>query len=186
MNEQEQEIQQLMEKIQKLQAKGSSPQPSPSDFNPEGQFDNQGGSYATTEGNGMFDNQGPTEKPTYNTPQPPSPQPPSPKPQPAQQVLNTTGVQPGQPPREIKPSNVCEQCGLAHPPIPPGQKCPNASFSKEEKNETGLDDAIINKHLVEMRNIILTNMSKKGIKDGKKYFQNVIVKLTKVLEESDD
>lgn len=189
MNEQEKEIQQLMEKIQKLQnAQSGKPQPQAQDFVPDGQFDNQGGGYATTEGNGMFDNQGPSgESPQYSTPPRPSPAPPAPKPHPdPSQIINTTGVQSGSPPKEIRPSNVCEQCGLAHPPIPPGQKCPNSSFSKDEKNETGLDDGIINKHLVEMRNIILTNMSKKGIKDGKKYFQNVIVKLTKVLEESND
>jgi hypothetical protein len=188
MNEQEKEIQQLMEKIQKLQeSQRGTPQQTHQNFNPEGQFDNQGGEYAQTEGNGMFDNQGPQERPYHSTPPGPKPGPPAPKPQPAPaNVINTSGVQPGPPPQTYNPSNVCEQCGLVHPPLKPGQKCPNVSISKDEKNDTGLDDGIINKYLVDMRNIILTNMSKKGIKDGKKYFQNVIVKLTKVLEESND
>ena len=75
---------------------------------------------------------------------------------------------------------VCPQCGLIHPPLRPGEKCPNAPI---EKNEAGIDDGDVHKHLVDMRNIILSKMKEKNIKDGKKFFQYAVIELTKALEK---
>ena len=76
---------------------------------------------------------------------------------------------------------ICPQCKTMHPPLRPGEKCPNSGIG-EMGNKIGIDDVIINKHLVEMKNIIISNMYSKNIKDGKKFFQYAIIELTKSLE----
>ena len=77
--------------------------------------------------------------------------------------------------------DLCKQCGTMHPPIAAGKTCPLISVTSDTK-DSGLDDTIVNKHLVEMRNIIMTQISSKNIKDGKKFFQYAIIELVKVLE----
>lgn len=76
-------------------------------------------------------------------------------------------------------SNVCPQCKTIHPPLRPGEKCPNAS---RDVSKFGLDDTSVNKFIVDIRNIVLSQLSLKGITDGKKFFQFAIIELTKVLE----
>lgn len=78
--------------------------------------------------------------------------------------------------------DVCPQCKLMHPPLRPGEKCPNAGVDDSVKS-TGIDDAIINKHLVDLRNIIMSQLTAKGIKDGKKFLQYSVIELTKALEQ---
>lgn len=75
--------------------------------------------------------------------------------------------------------NVCPQCKTIHPPLRPGESCPNAS---QDISEYGLIDGDINKHLIELRNIVMSQMNKKQIKDGKKFFQFAIIELMKALE----
>ena len=82
----------------------------------------------------------------------------------------------------FKDPNACRQCGVIHPPIREGEKCPNASIISNKEIEAGIDDIIVNKNLVNMRNIIISQMSNKGIKDGKKFFAYAIVELTMALE----
>ena len=77
---------------------------------------------------------------------------------------------------------VCSQCGTMHPPVQPGQKCPLKAVADDPSKTGGLDDVIVNKHLVDMRNIIMAHVSSKGIKDGKKLFQHCVIELTKTLE----
>ena len=89
---------------------------------------------------------------------------------------------PGGAPTPAQMPDACKQCGTMHPPVAAGQKCPLASVSTEPSKSAGLDDVTVNKHLVEMRNIIITQISSKGIKDGKKFFQYAIIELVKVLE----
>jgi len=79
-------------------------------------------------------------------------------------------------------SNVCPQCGTIHPPLPPGGKCPNALASKTMAN-ANLSDESVNKYLSDLKNIVLSNISKKQIKDGNKFFQYLVVELTKLIEK---
>lgn len=91
---------------------------------------------------------------------------------------------PGTVPTPAQMPDVCKDCGTMHPPLAPGKKCPNASVAgKTEQNPLAIDDATINKHLVDIRNIIMAQISSKGIKNQKKFFQYAVVELTKRLEE---
>jgi len=96
----------------------------------------------------------------------------------AQRIAQT--MQQGPPPQPVSSTqSACPECGLIHPPLPQGQKCPNAPL---DKNDMGIDDADVNKHLVDMRNIIMSKMRERGVKDGKKFFQYAVIELTKALE----
>jgi hypothetical protein len=161
-------------------------------------FDNQGGDFAS-HGNGNnigmgFDNQG-NSQPIINNVQPQhyvqdnsTPiqnqihqpvMPPQvqqvPQIQPPQSHISTTP-----PPTTSVDPNTCPECKTIHPPLRPGEKCPNASI--QVKTETKIDDTTINKHLVELRNIILSQMTSKNIKDGKKFFQYIVMELAKACE----
>ena len=162
------------------------------------EFDNQGGDFAEP-GNGNtigmgFDNQGtldpslqPPEQQPMNTPvQPPvQPQPVQPPVQPApQQVMQPPPQQVSSPataPMPAQRGDVCPECNTMHPPLRPGEKCPNVGVG-DAGLAAGIDDATINKHLVDLRNIIISKMSSKGIKNGKKFFQYAVIELTKALE----
>jgi len=77
-------------------------------------------------------------------------------------------------------SHVCPQCKTIHPPLKPGEKCPNAS---QDVSKFGLDDITLNKFIVDIRNMILSQLSKKKIENGTKFFQYAIIELMKILEE---
>jgi len=149
------------------------------------EFDNQGGNFITP-GNGNtigmgFDNQGEENK--TNLFQPVNPVAPAPVQQP---IINTNNVptapsNPSAAPMPAQNADVCPQCNTLHPPVKHGDKCPNVGIG-DAGTKSGIDDTIINKHLVDMRNIIITQLDSKSIKDGKKFFQYAIIELTKVLE----
>ncbi|MFW9871713.1 MAG: hypothetical protein ACFFG0_01335 [Candidatus Thorarchaeota archaeon] len=90
--------------------------------------------------------------------------------QPVVSSPNTSGISMG---------NVCSQCKTIHPPIQMGEKCPNA---KEDLSDKGLDETNINKFLVDIKNMLISQMNSKGIKDGKKLFQFITIELMKILE----
>lgn len=96
--------------------------------------------------------------------------------------LTQTPSNPGSAPQPAQMPDVCKQCGTMHPPVPVGKKCPLASVTSEPSKSGGLDDVTVNKHLVDMRNIIMAQIAKKEIKDGRKFFQYAIIELTKALE----
>ncbi len=73
----------------------------------------------------------------------------------------------------------CPQCGSMHPPINPGEICPN---KKIEIKAAGLKDEDINKFLVSLKNICVSQIESKSIKDGNKLFKHLIMELTKFLE----
>lgn len=77
--------------------------------------------------------------------------------------------------------NECPQCGMIHPPLQPGEKCPNVALAGQE-SLGGLKEEDINKFLVDLRNIVISTMQKKNIQNGRKFFQTAIIKLTKELE----
>lgn len=75
--------------------------------------------------------------------------------------------------------SVCPQCNTMHPPLKPGQKCPVA---KVEVPEAGVSDADISKFVVDLRNIAISQIEKKGIKDGNKLFKHLTIEFMKSLE----
>jgi hypothetical protein len=76
----------------------------------------------------------------------------------------------------------CPQCGTIHPPIPPGQKCPMANI--KVKTETGEEKEIdVNKFMAQLKNIIISQSEQRRVKDIEKLFKNIIVEVTKYLEE---
>jgi hypothetical protein len=79
------------------------------------------------------------------------------------------------------PEGACPQCGIIHPPLPPGARCPMASVKvkTQDGNEKEVD---INKFLVDLKNIILSQSDSKKIKDLEKLFKNIILETTKYLE----
>lgn len=76
----------------------------------------------------------------------------------------------------------CPQCGMAHPPVPAGQKCPMAPVMM--KGQQGEDKIVdVNKFLADLKNIIVSQSEAKEIKDIEKLFKNIIVEVTKYIEE---
>lgn len=155
----------IMEQFRQQQMGGNQMSP-PVQTN---EFDNQGGGFGTYgDGNdiGMgFDNQGSNQfKPTMAPPRP---------------KVQSSVIAPASQPVGV--SGACPECGTLHPPLRPGEKCPNAGIGDSLKS-SGLDDTIINKHLSDLRNIIMSNISSKGVKDGRKFFQHLIISVTKSME----
>jgi len=75
----------------------------------------------------------------------------------------------------------CPQCGLVHPPIAQGQKCPMAGV--KVKNDKGEEKSVdVNKFLAQLKNIIVSQIEQKEIKDVEKIFKNIIVEVTKYIE----
>lgn len=95
-------------------------------------------------------------------------------------VQNSSNITSTPPPTNDISGNACPQCGTIHPPLPPGTKCPMAKIKvKDGDKEKEID---VNKFLVDLRNIILSQAEKKNIKDVEKLFKNIIVEVTKYLE----
>lgn len=171
------EAKKIMEAFQRqtqMASAGGMPQPAPSDAS-VGQFDNQGGGFGKPgDGNNIgmgFDNQGESNAGLH---------PPVRRPTPVQTPQQMPSAPPSQGDVMNRP-DICPQCKTMHPPLRPGEKCPNAGVDEAVKS-TGVDDAIINKHLVDLRNIIMSQLTAKGIKDGKKFLQYSVIELTKALE----
>jgi len=137
---------------------------------PDNPIDNQSGTFAQYgDGNNIglgFDNQGKGLDESILKKPPPKVTPTSvPKP-----VSNsfTPQVQPG----------TCPHCGFVHPPLKAGQKCPVTINQEQVK----IDEATVNKHLVDLRNIVMTHISKNDVKDPKKLFQDLVLHVTKFLQ----
>ncbi len=81
----------------------------------------------------------------------------------------------GSPRNDIQTSqNVCSECGFMHPPV---SVCPMRKEKSNEGNEIPFD-----KLYPQFKAIILSQISKKGIKDFGKFFSHVIVSVTKAIE----
>jgi len=72
----------------------------------------------------------------------------------------------------------CPDCGMFHPPVRPGEKCGNASTSGGAADV----DMEINKYLVNLKNIAMSQIQLKGIKDINKLLQYIAIEMTKLLE----
>lgn len=75
----------------------------------------------------------------------------------------------------------CPDCGMFHPPVKPGEKCGNASTQIASGNIVDLDMEI-NKYLVSLKNIAMSQIQSKGIKDINKLLQYITIEMTKILE----
>lgn len=91
-------------------------------------------------------------------------------------------ITPAAGPSPVPTGNTCPQCNMMHPPLRPGEKCPNAVVKAmtEESEDKSVD---VNKYLVNLQNILMSQIDKKKIKDVKKLYQNITIEITKYLEE---
>jgi len=97
---------------------------------------------------------------------------------PDQAVLNSITQAP--PPLPAQGAfDVCPQCGIMHPPLSQGQKCPVA---KVEIKEAGLKEEDIIRFTVNMRDIAISQIEKKKIKEGNKLFKYLTIEFMKLLE----
>jgi len=89
-------------------------------------------------------------------------------------------LKPSSPPTPVPTPGACSQCGMLHPPLKPGEICPNAKV--EVKSEKNGKEVNINKYVTNIRDVIISQISIKKIKDPDKLFQNITLELTKFLE----
>ena len=84
------------------------------------------------------------------------------------------------PPTPAPTPGACPQCGTLHPPLRPGEKCPIAKVKVVSEKEG--KDIDVNKYLNTFRDIIISQIGIKNIKDPDKLFKNITIELTKFLE----
>jgi len=72
----------------------------------------------------------------------------------------------------------CPDCGLMHPPLPTGQTCPSAPI----KNKANGQVVDLSSFFTQLRDIVTSQISQKGIQDVPKLLSHVIVSLTQSLE----
>jgi len=73
----------------------------------------------------------------------------------------------------------CPECGMIHPPIPQGQSCPNAQLKTEGTSSTTIDFTPL---FGPLKNIIISQIQQKDIKNTQKMFGHIIVEMTKLIE----
>lgn len=78
-------------------------------------------------------------------------------------------------------NDMCPQCGLSHPPIPQGSRCPMAKEKTNDGNEIKLDD-----FFTSLKNILVSQIKKKNIKDPKRILAFTLVMITKLLEKYEE
>lgn len=83
---------------------------------------------------------------------------------------------PNSAPQMVNP-DICPQCGLLHPPVKPGEKCAMAPITTK-------DNKVIDptEFLTKMKFLISNQLEQKGVKDTKKFFQYLTIKLMKLME----
>jgi hypothetical protein len=94
-----------------------------------------------------------------------------------QKLASTISIKP--PPNRSIPTSlgVCPQCKLIHPPLKPGERCPNAKV-----DIPGISEADVGMFMASMKNIIISNIEKNAIKNGKKLFQNLTMTVAQFME----
>lgn len=96
-----------------------------------------------------------------------------------QAVLSSVTNSAGPAPPAVGAFDACPQCGVMHPPLRAGESCP---VKKVEVVEAGLKEEDITKLIINLRNIAISQIGKKGIKDGNKLFKYLTVEFMKTLE----
>jgi hypothetical protein len=71
----------------------------------------------------------------------------------------------------------CPQCNLFHPPLPAGQKCPNAPVKID-----GIDSNKISDFLIKIKDILSSQLEQKGVKNFDKFGSGMIMALMKYCE----
>lgn len=84
-------------------------------------------------------------------------------------------------PRPTMPSNVCTQCGLSHPPLPAGARCPMSEHSTVEGENIDYGNFISN-----LQNIVASQIDSKKIKKPKVMFAKLIVDFMKLVENYEE
>jgi hypothetical protein len=81
-------------------------------------------------------------------------------------------------PGNFQMPNICTQCGFIHPPLTAGQKCP---LLKEKTSSGEVIDP--SDFLLQMKNIIVSKIQARNIKEPKKVFSRVLIEITKILDQ---
>jgi hypothetical protein len=90
-------------------------------------------------------------------------------------------------PQIIDPSfPVCPQCNLIHPPLQPGEICPNAKIKVEDDKGNKINFET-DEFLLMIKNIILSKTEGKRINEKKikKLFSDLVINVNKIIEQSD-
>lgn len=75
----------------------------------------------------------------------------------------------------------CPQCGLLHPPLQEGQICPMA----KQKTDSG-EEIELTQFFADLRNILISQIKTKKIKDPKRLMRYILVGTTKLIERYKD
>lgn len=76
---------------------------------------------------------------------------------------------------------ICPQCGYLHPPIKPGERCPSAPVKVE-----GISNDEVTQFLGNLKNILINNIEKNKLKNPKKLFQTIILKVNEIVSTFKD
>lgn len=71
----------------------------------------------------------------------------------------------------------CPQCGFMHPPLEQGAKCPMAKEKDSRGNEIDLTQFFSS-----LKNILISQIKSKEIKDPQKLMSYILVGVTKLIE----
>jgi len=91
------------------------------------------------------------------------------------QQINSKSILPS--PAPLPSGGTCAQCGLIHPPVNPGEKCPMAPITTKDNKVVDPTN-----FLTKMKLIITSQLEQKGIKNVDKFFQHLTIELTKAME----
>jgi hypothetical protein len=78
-------------------------------------------------------------------------------------------------------TSLCTQCGFSHPPLKEGELCPMAKVKTNDGNDIDLTN-----FFTSLKSILISQISKKNIKDPKKILSFTIVMITKLLEKYEE
>jgi len=95
-----------------------------------------------------------------------------------QQIKNQISM--GPPPSTSVPTTFgkCPDCGLMHPPLPTGQKCPATPIQNKSTGQA----VDLSDFFTQLRNIVSSQISQKNISNVPKLLSHIIVTLTTSLE----
>jgi len=77
----------------------------------------------------------------------------------------------------VMPNSICNQCGLSHPPLPEGARCPMAKHLT-----TNGEDIDYGNFLTNLQNIVASQIDIKKIQKPKKMFAKLTVEFMKFVE----
>ena len=81
------------------------------------------------------------------------------------------------------PLVLCDQCGLMHPPLPKGEKCPAAKNAIKNEDGTFVDFEV---YFNDLKNIIFSQIHNKNVKNYDLLSKKLIINITKFLESYEE